>query len=152
MQSLQIEGKEFNNDFSFEWVQGFEDLKIIEKGIRLKNFSEEIQKRDFEMEFRVLNNNIFHYFQLLRRLTETQYHNENLFDFHPDIQRLNRYNNILPFKHSIVTLKNEEDEDSLKETYINANYINCVNGVQKDIIATQGPLSATFPHFWKMIH
>lgn len=42
MQSLQIEGKEFNNDFSFEWVQGFEDLKIIEKGIRLKNFSEEI--------------------------------------------------------------------------------------------------------------
>ena len=50
---MHIEGKEFLNDFSYEWVQGFEDLKNLEKAIKITSFSEEISKRDPEMEFRV---------------------------------------------------------------------------------------------------
>lgn len=90
------------------------------------------------MEFRVTFFSIsLNYFKVLRRLTETQYHNDNLFDFNPDVQKLNRYSNILPFKHSIVSIKTEDDgEISLKDSYINANYINCVNGIENHIIAT----------------
>ena len=67
-------------------------------------------------------------------MTETQHHNDNLYDFHPDLLKLNRYNNILPctffiyqqkVKHSIVKLAYDGDEeDCHKETYINANFIN----------------------------
>ncbi|CAD8115803.1 unnamed protein product [Paramecium sonneborni] len=141
MQGFLVEGKEISRDYSYEWVQGNADLVAIEKGISVLHFSQELLKRDLEMEFR-----------LLRRLTETQYHNDNLFDFHPDIQKLNRYNNIIPFKHSNVKLKNEGDEEeNLKECYINANFINLINGKEKMIVATQGPLNQTFGHFWKMI-
>ncbi|CAK58016.1 unnamed protein product (macronuclear) [Paramecium tetraurelia] len=141
MQGYLVEGKETNNDYSYEWLKGNPDLVAIEKGIPIVHFNSEIQKRDLEMEFR-----------LLRRLTETQYHNENLHDFNPDIQKLNRYNNIIPFKHSIVKLKQEaEDEENLKDTYINANFINLINGKEKMIIATQGPLTQTFSHFWRMV-
>ncbi|CAD8082931.1 unnamed protein product [Paramecium primaurelia] len=141
MQGYLVEGKETNNDYSYEWLKGNPDLVAIEKGIPIILFNSEVQKRDLEMEFR-----------LLRRLTETQYHNENLHDFNPDIQKLNRYNNIIPFKHSIVKLKQEgEDEENLKDTYINANFINLINGKEKMIIATQGPLNQTFSHFWRMI-
>lgn len=50
---MQTEGKEANMDYSYEWVQGFEDLKILEQGIKVTEFSEEFLKRDPEMEFRV---------------------------------------------------------------------------------------------------
>ncbi|CAD8117298.1 unnamed protein product [Paramecium sonneborni] len=140
MQGYLVEGKEINNDYSYEWLKGNPDLVAIEKGIPILYFNQEMLKRDLEMEFR-----------LQRRLTETQYHNENLHDFNPDIQKLNRYNNIIPFKHSIVKLKQEgDDEENLKDTYINANFINLINGKEKMIIATQGPLNQTFWHFWKM--
>ncbi|CAD8205399.1 unnamed protein product [Paramecium octaurelia] len=141
MQGFLVEGKEISKDYSYDWVQGKAELVTIEKGISVLHFSQELLKRDLEMEFR-----------LLRRLTETQYHNDNLFDFHPDVQRLNRYNNIIPFKHSIVKLKSEGDEEeNLKESYINANFINLINGKERMIVATQGPLLSTFGHFWKMI-
>lgn len=48
-----MEGKETSNDYSYEWVQGNSDLKAIERGIRLTQFSDEMSKRDLEMEFRV---------------------------------------------------------------------------------------------------
>ncbi|CAD8197833.1 unnamed protein product [Paramecium octaurelia] len=139
LQNLQVEGKEINQDYSYEWVVGNDDLINMEKGISIAEFSEQIQNRDQEMEFRIL-----------RRLTETQYHNENLYDFHPDILKLNRYGNILPFKHSIVKLKCDEEENQ-KESYINADYINLINGKEKMMIATQGPVTQTIGHFWRMI-
>lgn len=36
---------------------------------------------------------------------------------------LNRYANLVPFKHSIVKL-NERDTEIANDSYINANYIN----------------------------
>ncbi|CAK72122.1 unnamed protein product, partial (macronuclear) [Paramecium tetraurelia] len=139
LQNLQVEGKEINQDYSYEWVVGNDDLINMEKGISIAEFTEQSQNRDQEMEFRIL-----------RRLTETQYHNENLYDFHPDILKLNRYGNILPFKHSIVKLKCDEEENQ-KESYINADYINLINGKEKMMIATQGPVTQTIGHFWRMI-
>ncbi|CAK57485.1 unnamed protein product (macronuclear) [Paramecium tetraurelia] len=140
MQGFLVEGKEISRDYSYEWVKGNTELVAIEKGISVLHFSQELLKRDLEMEFR-----------LLRRLTETQYHNDNLFDFHPDVQKLNRYNNIILFKHSIVKLRSEGDEEeNLRECYINANFINVFDRFRM-IVATQGPLIQTFCHFWKMI-
>lgn len=48
-----MEGKEILKDFSYEWVQGHADLISIERGIQIAHFTEEMQKRDLEMEFRV---------------------------------------------------------------------------------------------------
>ncbi|CAK65110.1 unnamed protein product (macronuclear) [Paramecium tetraurelia] len=139
LQNLQVEGREISQDYSYEWVMGYPELASIEKGIPITEFSDQIQSRDQEMEFRIL-----------RRLTETQYHNDNLYDFHPDILKLNRYNNIIPFKHSIVKLRCDEEENQ-RESYINADYINLINGKEKMMIATQGPVTQTIGHFWRMI-
>lgn len=81
MQGLLVEGKEIIKDFSHEWVVGNADLTAIERGIPVSQFNQEMLKRDLEMEFRVF----WIIFKLIRRLTETQYHNDNLYDFHPDI-------------------------------------------------------------------
>jgi len=43
-------------------------------------------------------------YRLLRRITETQYHNNELIDFNPNLNKMNRYNNIIPYKHSSVNL------------------------------------------------
>lgn len=48
-----VEGKEINNDYSYEWLKGNPDLVAIERGIPIININSEIQKRDLEMEFRV---------------------------------------------------------------------------------------------------
>lgn len=53
LQNLQIEGKESSKDFSYAWVQGHNDLVTIERGVSIVHFSEELGKRDLEMEFRV---------------------------------------------------------------------------------------------------
>lgn len=53
MQGYLVEGKETNNDYSYEWLKGNPDLVAIEKGIPIIHFNSEIQKRDLEMEFRV---------------------------------------------------------------------------------------------------
>lgn len=37
------------------------------------------------------------------------------------------------------------------DNYINANFINSDLGEKKLFIATQGPLTSSFYHFWKMI-
>ena len=48
-----VENKEPSNDISFKWVQKNEDLRSLEEGIPVMNFSEQAQKRNKEMEFRV---------------------------------------------------------------------------------------------------
>lgn len=49
-----VEFKEPTGDISFDWVLKNKDLKSLEDGIPLMNFSEEAGKRNKEMEFRVL--------------------------------------------------------------------------------------------------
>ncbi|EGR34841.1 protein-tyrosine phosphatase protein, putative [Ichthyophthirius multifiliis] len=127
-------------DISYQWVQKMPDIELIEKGISILKFQESFQKRNTEMEFR-----------LIRRITETQFHNEKLKNYDPNLNKMNRYNNIIPYEHTIVNLeKDSEDEENL---YINASFIGSIfeDDDKNKFIATQGPLPNTQIHFWKMI-
>jgi len=57
---------------------------------------------------------------------------------------LNRYNNIYPFDHSRVVLKDASTD------YINASHVK-VESVGRRYILTQGPLQHTTGHFWLMV-
>lgn len=59
----------------------------------------------------------------------------------------NRYNNIWPYEHSRVKLK-----DAPRGTcdYVNANFVRTTRS-NKKYIATQGPIPATFNDFWNMV-
>lgn len=48
-----IEGREVDNDISFQWVSKNEDLKKIEEGIPFDDFENAFEKRNIEMEFKV---------------------------------------------------------------------------------------------------
>lgn len=66
---LLIEGPEIELDYSYFLVDQCNELKLIEKGISLSKFSEEIIKRDLEMEFRFLtrlNCHKLHYTNLVK--------------------------------------------------------------------------------------
>lgn len=93
-----IEGPSLTKDLSYFLVNDNDDLKDLEKGIPLSHFAEEFKRREtekeLEMEFRVLsriNCHKSHYLNL--------YKSPNL-----DFKSKNRYNEVLPFKHSRVTL------------------------------------------------
>ncbi|KAK0429301.1 hypothetical protein QR680_011305 [Steinernema hermaphroditum] len=60
----------------------------------------------------------------------------------------NRYKDIicLDATRVILTLNVPPDHD-----YINANWVR-MEGVERPMIATQGPLEATIPDFWRMVH
>lgn len=42
MQGYLVEGKETNNDYSYEWLKGNPDLVAIEKGIPIILFNSEV--------------------------------------------------------------------------------------------------------------
>ncbi|XP_006820787.1 receptor-type tyrosine-protein phosphatase O-like, partial [Saccoglossus kowalevskii] len=64
----------------------------------------------------------------------------------------NRYTNILPYDHTRVKLieMNEDDEEDIGSSYINANYISGYTS-PREYIATQGPLPTTKDDFWRMV-
>ena len=39
-----------------------------------------------------------------------------------------------------------------KDTYINANYVHSPLGIDRKVIAAQGPKDNTVSHFWRMIY
>lgn len=100
-----------------------EEINKIEEGIFLDKLQETIMDRlhskIIEAEFRIL-----------RRITETQYHTEDLYENQIEDHKLNRYPDILPCifivafidKQTIVKLLREPG--SSKSTYINASFIN----------------------------
>lgn len=53
-----VEKQEPSSDISIQWINKNEDLQSLEEGIPLVNFSENISKRNKEMEFRVKTSNI----------------------------------------------------------------------------------------------
>ena len=71
---------------------------------------------------------------MLRRLTESQYHSQELKEYDPEVSKMNRYSNIIPYVHSEVKIKPELANP--KNNYINANYINSSLGDQRVLIAT----------------
>eukprot|EP00090_Calanus_glacialis_P013507 TRINITY_DN22191_c0_g1_i1.p1 TRINITY_DN22191_c0_g1~~TRINITY_DN22191_c0_g1_i1.p1 ORF type:complete len:1215 (-),score=130.86 TRINITY_DN22191_c0_g1_i1:761-4405(-) len=66
----------------------------------------------------------------------------------PNNREKNRYNNVLPYDHSLVQLR--PLPGSRRPEYINASFI---DGFQKSraYIGTQGPLLNTIPCFWRMV-
>lgn len=98
----EVSFKEPTGDISIKWVLKNKDLLSLEEGIPIVNFAEEMQKRNKEMEFRVflVFDFLIHFFQIIRRITETQHHNDNLEDYHPDKAKHNRYGNIIPCNSS----------------------------------------------------
>jgi cadherin 5 type 2 (VE-cadherin) len=99
-------------------------------------------------------------FRFLERITLHEDHVKNLRNIESaDFKKLNRHQEVLPFKHSQVRLKFEDDGKFLSEDnrqlkhYINANYINgIVRGMhEKSMIACQAPNDASLPRFWRMI-
>eukprot|EP00347_Sterkiella_histriomuscorum_P012601 403367944 len=147
-----IEGPEQSQDYSYFLVDKNEDLKFLERGIALENLSDIKEQKRLEMEFRVL-----------QRMTQHKGHVKNLFNSpQMEFMKQNRYNEVLPFSHSRVVLKNQPtiipsdigigyNEDL--NFYINANYINSfVRGSgEKAFIATQAPIDYTLERFWQMI-
>lgn len=59
----------------------------------------------------------------------------------------NRYNNIWPYDHARVKLKDFPENSC---DYINASFINAQHS-RKRYIATQGPLPSTFQDFWSVV-
>lgn len=112
---LILEGPEFDTDYSYFLVDKCEDLKDLEKGIPLVSFEQEVAgSRDPEMEFR-----------LLIRINCHKIHYQNLQKSqNADFKRKNRYNEVLPFIHSMVKLQDARDKTDRYWYYINANYIN----------------------------
>ncbi|KAK2554980.1 Receptor-type tyrosine-protein phosphatase delta [Acropora cervicornis] len=66
----------------------------------------------------------------------------------PENKAKNRFNNIIPYDHTRVTLT--ELEGSPGSDYINANFIDGYDHPCK-FIATQGPVANTFGDFWRTV-
>ncbi|XP_054605143.2 receptor-type tyrosine-protein phosphatase H isoform X2 [Nothobranchius furzeri] len=66
----------------------------------------------------------------------------------PENKSKNRFTNILPYDWSRVKLITPSPSDTLD--YINANYMPGYNR-NREYIASQGPLTATVPDFWRMV-
>ena len=76
----------------------------------------------------------------MRRMTESTYHCQNLKDFDPSLNKMNRYNNIIPctthnfpffslnlpppVTHTEVSVPLFKSESEDWDSYINANYVN----------------------------
>jgi protein tyrosine phosphatase len=75
----------------------------------------------------------------------------------PECIQKNRYiYDIIPYNETRVIIKNDNDLNC--KGYINANYLNSINGIKLDdnnfegvVIATQGPLNSTTTQFLKML-
>ena len=86
-----IEGPEPSQDLSYKWVAKYENVGEIEKGVPLPEFQESMEARDLDAEFR-----------LVRKLTETKEHQENLETIEKRKSTLlNRYAELKPCKQII---------------------------------------------------
>jgi len=73
-----------------------------------------------------------------------RYHNKVTVSCMRENQVRNRYNNVKPFDHSRVKLKEGTND------YINSNFVTTDKGGRRYILA-QGPLENTSCHFWQMV-
>lgn len=84
----------------------------------------------------------------MKMLNEIDYENlknKELFKTGLEYKERNRYSNILPNEDTIVKLQSKR--------YINANYIKGEKfNIERDYIATQGPMGETLLDFWLMIY
>ena len=115
-----------------------------------------MEARDLDAEFR-----------LLRKLTETKEHQNNLEIVEKrKSSALNRYAELKPCKFIFLILLTSflytivkhtrvrliQRNEDICDSYINANYINTsISRNDQLFIATQGPLETTIENFWRMV-
>jgi len=61
---------------------------------------------------------------------------------------LNRYKNIYPYEHARCRLQQHPDTAT---DYINASHIQFLSHINREYIASQGPLEASFEDFWQLV-
>lgn len=127
-----IEGPLSSFDSSYKFFYShIDELKEIEQGIPIADFSDMISRRNIDMEF-----------TLMGKITMTKRHELRLIPNASDLQRFNRYSDVLPYSDTKVDVSTKE--------YINANWI-LGHDSRRRFIATQGPLEVSRNSFWKMI-
>lgn len=137
---LIVEGPEFVQDHSFFLMHKNTDIASLEKGICVEDFQKEKDERVLDMEFRILN-----------RICHTMVHFQCLYREHnQDFKAQNRYNDVLPYKHNLVKVKDESDNN----VYVNGSYINVPirNHGEKAFIAASAPVEKSLDNFLEMVY
>lgn len=106
-------------------------MEKFEEGIPILDFAEQLKSR-----------NLKHEYDILQDITLTEQHDKNIY-LNNQVSKLNRWMDILPYKHSLVELQPEPtDTNKVEDCYINASYINSsISSREKAFIATQAPIS-----------
>jgi len=128
MQETESQG---TRDISSKYIERFEELQEVEKGIPYKEFYYHSRARDKALEFRIL-----------KKITETNEHAKLLVENCAMTCGMNRYADILPYKDTLVKAPGH--------SYINASFVDA-SVSDKMFIATQGPMKGTMDAFWSMI-
>jgi len=137
---LRVNGDEGNSTFDFE------------ADISASNLREHIEKLMHKLD---PNDPIFNGFDeefnyIEHKTTQDQYWGDYKSAILPPNKNKNRYTNVLPPESTRVHLQIVNGEEG--SDYVNANFIDgLIPGSEKAYIATQGPLTYTFPDFWRMI-
>lgn len=84
-----LNGKQRNSDLSYHWFSKVEDLAFVAKPILINSIRSlnNTMNRDIPCEFK-----------LLKLITEDKEHKENFLKLPKNLNRLNRYNDIIPCK------------------------------------------------------
>ena len=132
-----------DHDISYnKWINKDNNLQFLCSYFKIPKNEEEIKKiikrRDYSCELK-----------LLKWITEDIEHKQTCIKISNTKTKLNRHNDILPYKYNCVTTNNEIPNEN---NYINASLIEGPFKEDKNLfIATQGPLSGTLFSFWSMV-
>ena len=132
-----------DHDISYnKWINKDNNLQFLCSYFKIPKSEEEIKKiikrRDYSCELK-----------LLKWITEDIEHKQTCIKISNTKTKLNRHNDILPYKYNCVTTNNEIPNEN---NYINASLIEGPFKEDKNLfIATQGPLSGTLFSFWSMV-
>ncbi len=132
-----------DHDISYnKWINKDNNLQFLCSHFKIPKSEEEIKKiikrRDYSCELK-----------LLKWITEDIEHKQTCIKISNTKTKLNRHNDILPYKYNRVTTNNEIPNEN---NYINASLIEGPFKTDKNLfIATQGPLSGTLFSFWSMV-
>jgi len=126
------------DDLSFKLVEKKNSLKIAEQPLSIAKLAK-------MTEDQIIND----YFKL-HEVTVSEKHSQRNVPYN-DNQYQNRYSDILAYDHTRVKLTTGRKGDEIADGYINANHIDSpLKQGDGRIIASQGPLSTTVKHFWRM--
>ena len=143
-----MEGENYINDLSYNYITNNSDISLISKSIFLSN-------PNLNSDLYICNRNLESEFHLIKLMTDSPIHKSLQIDILKSLKRNNnRYLDILPFSFNAVPFQNNLKfiKDNQNDWYINASYINgpFIND-EKCFIAAQAPIEETIGKFYKMI-